>query len=168
MTSEKNSDTLIIQAFVKQTTPPRIQRCLDSVRKWAGIRAYDYTLAGDEFYDLCGHEFLQRGQKNPRAITNLATLFTQSATLRSRWDCDPHARSSTGAGSHFSAWASVESCAASPLGCGCPYLDSAEPKSRVANCRRIRSRGAAHSTLTPRPWLSCSAFRRTDTAGNIA
>jgi hypothetical protein len=25
MTSEKNSDTLIIQAFVKQTTPPRIQ-----------------------------------------------------------------------------------------------------------------------------------------------
>lgn len=80
MTSGKNSDTVIIQTFAK-TTPPWIQRCLDSVRKWAGIHAYDYTLAGDEFYNLCGQEFLQRGQKNPRAITDLARLVATRQQL---------------------------------------------------------------------------------------
>src|SRR5438067_8600856 len=74
MISGKSSDTLIIQAFVNQTTPVWIQRCLDSVRKWAGLHGYDYTLAGDEFYHLCGQEFLNRGDKNPRAIANLARL----------------------------------------------------------------------------------------------
>jgi len=81
MTPAKGSDTLIIQAFVNQTTPEWIQRCLDSVRKWAGIHRYDYSLAGDEFYDLCGQEFLSRGRKNPRAITNLARLVATRQQL---------------------------------------------------------------------------------------
>src|SRR5205085_12081453 len=81
MISGKSSDTLIIQAFVNQTTPQWIQRCLDSVRRWAEIHAYDYKLAGEEFYDLCGQEFLRRGQKNPRAITNLARLVATRRQL---------------------------------------------------------------------------------------
>jgi hypothetical protein len=44
MVPAKNSDTLIIQAFVNQTTPVWIQRCLDSVWKWAGIHGYAANL----------------------------------------------------------------------------------------------------------------------------
>jgi hypothetical protein len=38
-------------------------------------------LAGDEFYDLCGPDYLARGDKNPQAITNLARLVATRRRL---------------------------------------------------------------------------------------
>jgi hypothetical protein len=51
------------------------------VQKWAGLHEHDYSLAGDEFYDLCGSEYLARGSKNPQAITNLARLVATRQRL---------------------------------------------------------------------------------------
>jgi hypothetical protein len=81
MTPTRRSDTIVIQSFRNRSIPAWIQRCLDSVRKWAGLRGFDYSLAGDEFYDLCGPDYLTRGNKNPQAITDLARLVATRQRL---------------------------------------------------------------------------------------
>jgi hypothetical protein len=81
MTPTRCLDTIVIQTFRKHTIPSWIQRCLDTVQKWAELNEYDYSLAGDEFYDLCGPEYLTRGSKNPQAITNLARLVATRQRL---------------------------------------------------------------------------------------
>ena len=81
MTPARRSDTIVIQTFRNHTIPAWIQRCLDSVQKWAGLHGHDYSLAGDEFYDLCGPEYLKRGSKNPQSITNLARLVATRQRL---------------------------------------------------------------------------------------
>jgi hypothetical protein len=81
MTPTRNSDTIVIQSFRKNIIPTWIQRCLDSVQKWSKSKGHDYSLAGDEFYDLCGPEYLKRGSKNPQAITNLARLVATRQRL---------------------------------------------------------------------------------------
>jgi hypothetical protein len=74
MDPPKRSNTIVIQTFRNHSIPRWIQRCLDSVQKWARLHEHDYSLSGDEFYELCGPEYLARGTKNPQAITNLARL----------------------------------------------------------------------------------------------
>lgn len=81
MSSTRRSDTIVIQTFRKHTVPAWIQRCLDSAQKWAVLHGHDYSLAGDEFYDLCGPDYLVRGSKNPQAITNLARLVATRQQL---------------------------------------------------------------------------------------
>ena len=81
MPDPARSDTVVIQTFRARDVPPWIQRCLDSVRSWAALRGHDYSLAGDEFYELCGAEYLARGPKNPRAITDLARLVATRQRL---------------------------------------------------------------------------------------
>ena len=39
--------TLVIQSFRTHSVPPWIERCLDSVRRWAALRGYDYRLTDD-------------------------------------------------------------------------------------------------------------------------
>ena len=81
MALTRNSDTIVIQSFRKNMIPTWIQRCLDSVKQWARSKGHDYSLAGDEFYELCGPEYLKRGSKNPQAITNLARLVATRQRL---------------------------------------------------------------------------------------
>ena len=81
MTPTRRSDTIVIQTFRKHAIPTWTQRCLDSVQNWARLKEHDYSLAGDEFYDLCGSEYLTRGSKNPQAITNLARLVATRQRL---------------------------------------------------------------------------------------
>lgn len=77
----RQSDTIVIQTFRNHSVPAWIARCLDSVRQWARMQGHEYALAGDEFYELCGPEYLGRGRKNPRAITNLARLVATRQRL---------------------------------------------------------------------------------------
>ena len=81
MIPTRRSDTVVFQTFRSHTIPAWIQRCLDSVQKWAGLHEHDYSLEGDEFYDLCGPEYRARGGKNPQAITNLARLVATRQRL---------------------------------------------------------------------------------------
>jgi hypothetical protein len=83
MADTGRGDTIVIQTFRRHDIPAWIQRCLDSVASWAARHGHDYALAGDEFYDLCGPDYLARGRKNPRAITNLARLVATRQRLDS-------------------------------------------------------------------------------------
>jgi hypothetical protein len=75
------ANTIVIQTFRNHSIPKWIQRCLDSVQSWARLHGHDYMLAGDEFYELCGPEYLERGNKNPQAITDLARLVATRQRL---------------------------------------------------------------------------------------
>lgn len=81
MTVARGADTIVIQSFRKKDIPAWIQRCLDSVANWAALHGYEYCLPGDEFYELCGPDYLGRGSKNPQAITNLARLVATRQRL---------------------------------------------------------------------------------------
>ncbi len=81
MNPTRHSDTIVIQSFRNHTIPAWMQRCLNSVQKWAEFYGHDYSLAGDEFYNLCGPEYLARSSKNPQAITNLARLVATRQRL---------------------------------------------------------------------------------------
>ena len=81
MQPPRRSDTIVIQTFRNHAIPSWIGRCLESVQKWAALHGHDYSLAGDEFYDLCGPEYRARGRKNPQALTNLARLVATRQRL---------------------------------------------------------------------------------------
>jgi hypothetical protein len=81
MSDTRHSDTIVIQTFRKHSIPAWIQRCLDSVGNWAAVHGHDYSLAGDEFYQLCGSEYLARGNKNSQVITDLARLVATRQQL---------------------------------------------------------------------------------------
>ena len=83
MPDRPRSDTIVIQTFRDHDIPAWVQRCLDSVKKWSALHGHDYSLSGDEFYDLCGPEYLAHGKKNPQAITNLARLVATRQRLDS-------------------------------------------------------------------------------------
>jgi hypothetical protein len=68
------STTLVVQTFRTERVPTWIRRCLDSVEGWAKLRGYDYRLADDGVFSLCGADYLARVGPNLRSITNLARL----------------------------------------------------------------------------------------------
>ncbi len=78
--------TLVVQSFRRTDVPDWIQRCLDSVRRWTRLRGFDYAFYGDEFYDLCGADYLARIGGNPRSITNLARLEITRIKLAEDYD----------------------------------------------------------------------------------
>lgn len=65
---------MVIQSFRRANVPDWIERCLKSVRDWTAHKGYEYCFYGDEFFDLCGAEYLTRVSGNVRSITNLARL----------------------------------------------------------------------------------------------
>jgi hypothetical protein len=71
---EPDSRTIVVQSFRRTELPAWIARCLESAKLWAKRWNYDYAFYGDEFYDLCGADYLARADGNPRTITNLARL----------------------------------------------------------------------------------------------
>jgi len=75
MLKKTTAKCLVIQTFRSYNIPDWISRCIKSVRDWTHSNRYDYLLFGDEFYNFCSEEFLNRGNKNPQSITNLARLI---------------------------------------------------------------------------------------------
>lgn len=67
--------TLIIQSFRDHSIPGWIARCMDSVRLWAAAQGFDYQLAGDDSFQLCGEDYLAAVGSNMRSITNLSRLI---------------------------------------------------------------------------------------------
>jgi hypothetical protein len=66
--------TLIIQAYHTYDTPLWIGRCMDSVRRWATLKGYDYQFADGSSFALCGEDYLAKAAGNYRTITNLSRL----------------------------------------------------------------------------------------------
>jgi hypothetical protein len=69
-----NARTVVIQSFRQHDVAEWVRRCLNSVRRWAASRDYDYCFYGDEIRELCGPDYLARVGNNWRSITNLARL----------------------------------------------------------------------------------------------
>jgi hypothetical protein len=67
--------TLVIQSYRASDVPEWIARCLDSVQTWAAAQGFDYQLAGDDSFRLCGEDYLARVGGNVRSITNLSRLI---------------------------------------------------------------------------------------------
>ncbi len=86
MSLSQNERTIVVQSFRRANVPEWIARCMDSVMRWSRIRDYDYQLYGDEFYDLCGAEYLARVGGNVRSITNLARLEATRNKLAEGYD----------------------------------------------------------------------------------
>jgi hypothetical protein len=83
MASTRRLNTIVIQTFRNHAIPAWIQRCLNSVRKWAALHDFDYSLSGDEFFSLCGPDYLAIIPENARAITNLGRLIATRQQLDS-------------------------------------------------------------------------------------
>jgi hypothetical protein len=66
--------TLVIQSFRTRSVPAWIERCLDSAKRWAALRGYDYLCTDDRAFALCGDDYLARVNGNLRAIANLFRL----------------------------------------------------------------------------------------------
>jgi hypothetical protein len=79
---KQTADTIVIQSFRSRNIPDWIKRCLTSVQDWARLHGHDYSLRGDEFFQLCGPEYLARN-KSPIAITDLARLVATRQQLDS-------------------------------------------------------------------------------------
>jgi hypothetical protein len=67
--------TLIIQSYRAHDVPEWIARCMASVRGWAKDQGFDYQLAGDDSFQLCGADYLAAVGDNVRSITNLSRLI---------------------------------------------------------------------------------------------
>ncbi len=59
---------------------------MDSVRAWCGVMNYRYEFIGDEFFVICGEDYLARVGDNKRSITNLARLELTRTRLAEGWD----------------------------------------------------------------------------------
>jgi hypothetical protein len=78
--------TLVIQSYRATNVPEWIARCLATVRAWAGAQGFDYQLAGDESFQLCGADYLARVDGNVRSITNLSRLLLVQAAHAAGYD----------------------------------------------------------------------------------
>jgi hypothetical protein len=67
--------TVIIQSYRADGVPAWINGCLQSVRQWSSEQGFDYQLAGDDSFRLCGEDYLVRVGDNIRSITNLSRLI---------------------------------------------------------------------------------------------
>ncbi|HEY3798934.1 MAG TPA: hypothetical protein VGL58_11325 [Caulobacteraceae bacterium] len=67
--------TLIVQSYRNHNVPAWIARCMASVRAWATEQGFDYQVAGDDSFALCGADYLAAVGDNVRSITNLSRLI---------------------------------------------------------------------------------------------
>jgi hypothetical protein len=67
--------TIVFQSYRESDVPAWIERCLNSVKRWALVIGHDYELCGDKkLFDLVGNDYLRKVGKNFRSITNLGRL----------------------------------------------------------------------------------------------
>jgi len=79
--------TLVIQSFRTRSVPAWIERCLDSAKRWAALRGYDYLCTDDRAFALCGDDYLARVNGNLRApeiSIERGVQFSGECTIESR------------------------------------------------------------------------------------
>jgi hypothetical protein len=68
------SDTVVFQSFRTDRVPAWIDRCLESARRWAGIRGFEYVFLDDQFFDFVPAELRAR-TANKVILSDLARLL---------------------------------------------------------------------------------------------
>jgi hypothetical protein len=74
------SDTIVFQSFRTDRVPAWINQCLESSRRWAGIRGFEYTFLDDRFFDFIPAELRARTD-NKVILSDLARLLVSRDLL---------------------------------------------------------------------------------------
>lgn len=73
--------TLVIQSHRTPLPYPWVERCLDSVRHWCGLRQYAYRFLGDELFDVLPGSVLEKTRGRRVIASDLARLRVLQAAL---------------------------------------------------------------------------------------
>ena len=74
-------NTLVIQSYRTEAVPEWIANCLDSVRAWAALQAYEYRFIGDEILDYVPPWYRDRAGGRMPVITDLGRLIAMLKAL---------------------------------------------------------------------------------------
>lgn len=74
------SDTIVFQSFRTDRVPVWISRCLESARRWAEIRGFEYKFLDDRFFDFIPAELRAR-TTNKVILSDLARLLVSRDLL---------------------------------------------------------------------------------------
>jgi hypothetical protein len=80
------SDTIVFQSFRTDRVPGWISRCLESARRWAGMRGFEYLFLDDRFFDFIPADLRAR-TANKVILSDLARLLVSRDLL-----CKGHRR----------------------------------------------------------------------------
>jgi hypothetical protein len=78
-------DTVVYQSYRTTAVPPWIERCMESVRRWAGDGGFAYERTGDAFFDPLPPWFRARVEGDPVRMSDLARLLL-ARTLLERYE----------------------------------------------------------------------------------
>lgn len=78
--------TIIFQSFRKTEPADWIRICLDSVRRWTTINAFDYAFLGDEIFDILPGWYRDRVQRNMLLMSDLARVLVARRFLSQGYD----------------------------------------------------------------------------------
>ena len=86
LASASMSDTLVIQSHRAPLPWPWIAPCLDSVRDWCAMNAYQYRFMGDELFDRIPVALLKKTQHQCVIATDLARLLILQDALKNGYE----------------------------------------------------------------------------------
>jgi hypothetical protein len=75
-----SSETVVFQSYRTQGVPGWISRCMQTARRWAEIRGFDYHFVDDRLFDYIPQEFRGRTQ-NKVILSDLARLLVSRELL---------------------------------------------------------------------------------------
>lgn len=73
--------TLVFQSYRASNVPGWISTCLDSVRRWASTRGFQYAFVGDEIFQPLPQRFRERVNDNVVPMSDLARLLAAKSFL---------------------------------------------------------------------------------------
>lgn len=81
-----SSSTVVVQSFREHDVPPWVERCLATVRAWAGQCGFVYRMKGDEFLQLAPDWYRRKARKFITVATDLARLVLARQCLKEGFD----------------------------------------------------------------------------------
>lgn len=78
--------TVVYQSYRTFDVAPWIERCMESVRDWAGLKGFDYSFFNDEIFERVPDWYRQKTNNSIWLITDLARLVLAKEFLADGYD----------------------------------------------------------------------------------
>lgn len=78
--------TLVFQSFRTERVPDWLERCMETVKDWAGARSFSYLRLGDEFFDPVTAAQRAKLTASILPLTDLARLLWARRLLSEGWE----------------------------------------------------------------------------------
>jgi len=78
-------NTIVYQSYRTEDVPSWIERCMASVRNWAGAMDFEYRFIDDRIFD-CLPDWYRSASPNVRVLTNLARLLVARELLAAGYE----------------------------------------------------------------------------------